>query len=97
MKGRDERRALKPAAFEQSLDALAHLLRGLVREGDGEDVVGRDVLLGDEVGDANRDDARLPRPRAREYEQRPFGRLYGLALPLVKCRKQVGHEFKVTS
>jgi hypothetical protein len=59
VEGRDERRALKALVAQELPDALAHLLRGLVGEGDGEDVVGRDAALGDEVGDADGDDARL--------------------------------------
>ncbi len=64
---------------EELLDAFAHLARGLVGEGYGEDVPRRDSLLG-EVGDASRDDARLPRARARDHEERAVPVLDGLSL-----------------
>ena len=51
---RVERRDPHPAAVgaEQRLDARAHLLRGLVGEGDGEDLVGLRVAVADEIRDA---------------------------------------------
>ena len=49
---------------------VAHFLGGLVGEGDGEDLVGLRVAVGDEVRDAMRDDARLARARAGEDQQR---------------------------
>ena len=55
---------------EQRLDALAHLLGRLVGEGDGEDLVRTRESLGDQIGDAMRDDARLARARAGEDQQR---------------------------
>ena len=51
-------------------DARAHLLGGLVREGDREHAVRRREAFGDEVRDAMRDDARLARSRARKDQQR---------------------------
>jgi hypothetical protein len=84
VEGGDERRALQTLPGEQALDPLAHLARGLVREGDGEDVVGRNVALADQISDAVDDDARLARPRAGQNQQRPLGRHDRLALPLVE-------------
>ena len=54
--------------IEQLLDPLTHFLRGLVREGDRHDLIGIRDLLGYEIRDAMRDDARLSRPGAREDE-----------------------------
>ena len=52
-----------------ALDALPHLRRRLVGEGDGEHAVGGRDALSDQIRDAMRDDARLARPRAREDQQ----------------------------
>ena len=65
---------------EQPLDALAHFLGGLVGEGDRHDLIGIRDLLGDEIRDAMRDDARLSRPRAGEDQQRAVGLTYGFLL-----------------
>ena len=72
---RMERRHPHRAAIgvEQLLDPLAHFLRGLVREGDRHDLIGIRDLLGDEIRDAMRDDARLSRPGSCEDQQRAFG------------------------
>ena len=56
-----------------ALDARPHLLRGLVREGDGEHFVRLRVAVADEIRDAAGDDARLARSRAGEDQQRPVG------------------------
>jgi hypothetical protein len=73
---------------EQHLDALAHLLRRLVREGDGQDLArARDVRL-HEPGDAVGQDARLARPRAGQHEQRPVAVHDRLALLGVEPREQ---------
>ena len=56
---------------EQGRDAPAHLFRGLVGKGDGEDAVGAHAAGQDQVGDARRQHARLPRPGARQHQQRP--------------------------
>jgi hypothetical protein len=55
---------------EEQLDALAHLLRGLVREGDREDLAGARAPGVDEVGDAVGEHPRLPGAGAREDQQR---------------------------
>ena len=60
-------------------DALLHFARGLVGEGDGEDVSGRDAF-GNEVGDAERDDAGLARASSGEDQHRAVQRFDGLAL-----------------
>ena len=69
---------------EDDLQAALHLPRGLVRERDREDLVRLDPAGGDEVRDAVREDARLPRPRARDDEDGPLGREHRLALGRVQ-------------
>src|SRR5262249_2364478 len=55
---------------EEGLAALAHLARGLVGEGDREDLVRSRAARGDEPGDAARDDARLARARPGQDQER---------------------------
>ena len=74
------------------LHALAHLLCGLVGEGDCQDVPGRDTFVGDQVGDAVRYDARLAGAGAGENEQRAFRVFDGSALFRIERRKEVSHE-----
>ena len=69
---------------EHALESLAHLPRRLVREGDREDLVRLDAAGADQVRDAVREDARLPRARAGDHEERPFRREHGLALGVVE-------------
>ena len=68
---------------QQRLDALAHFLRGLVREGHRENLVGLRVAVADEVRDSAGDDAGLAGPGAGEDQQRPLdvkdrGALFGV-------------------
>ncbi len=65
---------------EQVLEPRAHLPRRLVRERDGEDLVRLRALRGDEVGDAARERAGLPRPRAGDDEHGPLRLEHGLPL-----------------
>jgi hypothetical protein len=65
---------------EQLADALSHLACGLVGEGDGQQVLGRNSAHPDQIGDAVRQYAGLAAACAREHEDRAFGRLHGLAL-----------------
>jgi hypothetical protein len=65
---------------EQALDAVAHLAGGLVGEGDGEDLGGRDAVVADEARDARGEDARLAGARAGEDEDRALVVQHGLAL-----------------
>jgi hypothetical protein len=87
MKGR------QPHAFrvsaDQRLDALAHLPGGLVGEGDREHVVRLGVAIADEVGDAIRNDARLPRAGAGEDEQRAAQVQDGFALLRVQFVEEI--------
>ena len=68
------------AVREQGPQALAHLGGSLVGERNGQDLPGPHALVGDHVGDAVREDARLARARAREHEQGAARALHGLAL-----------------
>ena len=57
-------------APDQRGDPLAHLGRGLVGEGDGQDLAGVDVAGGQQVGDPVGQHAGLARARAGDDEQR---------------------------
>ena len=65
---------------QQSFHAGAHFSGGLVGEGDGENLVLLRESLGEEIGDALRDDARLARSRAGEDQQRAVNMEHRLAL-----------------
>ena len=80
MKRRDEWQVIALLCAQQSLHALAHLVGGFVCERNGEDVPARDFLLGNEVRDAMRDNARFTRPGARENQERAFSGKHSLAL-----------------
>ena len=74
---------------EEFVDAFLHFAGGLVGEGDGEDVAGRDPL-GDEMGNAERDDAGLAGAGAGEDQHRAVQRFNGLALLGIE-RIQIQH------
>jgi hypothetical protein len=57
---------------EQPPDALLHLPGRLVREGDSENVVGRDAVLVDEIADPRGQYPGLSRAGSRENENRTF-------------------------
>ena len=82
VEGEDPDRARRLA--EHALEPLAHLPRRLVRERDREDLVRLHPARADEVGDAVRENARLPGARSGDDEERPFGREDGLSLGLVE-------------
>ena len=75
---------------EQQLDALAHLLRGLVGEGDGQELAGARAAGVHEPGDAVREHARLARAGAGEHEQRALAVGHRLALGRVQALQQGG-------
>ena len=62
------------ARADEQLDALAHLLRGLVRERDREDLARARLAGREQVGDPVRQHARLARAGAGEDQQRPARR-----------------------
>ena len=68
-----------------SADALAHLARRLVGEGDGEDFVGARAAGGDEMGDAGGQHPRLADARAGQHEHRPVQRLDRAPLLVVQA------------
>ncbi len=70
----------KRAPADQFLHALRHLASRFVGEGDGQDGFRRGAQVLDQVRDAEGDDARLPRPGARQDEQRPLDGLHRFAL-----------------
>ena len=61
---------LGDAVPEQAFEAVLHLARGLVGEGDREDLVRRDAVHRDEVGDAVDDDPGFPASGPGEDQQR---------------------------
>ena len=63
-----------------------HLARGLVGEGDGEDLARPGQPGGDEVGEPGGQRRGLAGARAGEHQHRPFGRQHGLALRRVEAR-----------
>jgi hypothetical protein len=78
-------------AAEQPLDAGAHFLGRLVREGDREHLARPRVSLANEVSDAMDDDARLAGAGAGQDEQRTVHVEHGLALLGVQLGEMV-HE-----
>jgi hypothetical protein len=75
------------AAHEQ-LDALAHLLRRLVRERDREDLVRARLPRAQQIGDPVCQDARLARSRAGQDQERPLPRRDRLALRRVQALEE---------
>ena len=78
MKGADPRQARVVA--DQRRDPLAHLVGGLVGEGDRQHLGGRRLALGQDVGDTVGQHAGLARARAGEDEDRAVGREHSGAL-----------------
>ena len=86
VEGHDPHRA--GGAADEQLDALAHLGRGLVGEGDREDLAGARLARAHQVGDAVREHARLARSGAREDQQRAFAVGHGVALGRVQALEE---------
>ncbi|OQA46689.1 MAG: hypothetical protein BWY52_00620 [Chloroflexi bacterium ADurb.Bin325] len=77
----------------QPVDALAHLARGLVREGDGHDRARVRVGMAQQIGHAVRQHARLAGARPGQHQHRPLDRGDGLSLRGVQPRQQfVSHS-----
>jgi len=72
---------------QQVADALLHLSRRLIREGNGKDRAARHALL-DEVSDAIRNGARFSRPRTGENQDRAFQCCRGFALSGIQFVKE---------
>ena len=76
-------RARGPA--DQQLDAVAHLLRGLVRERDGEDLVRTRLTRAQQVRDPVGEHAGLAGARSGQDQQRPGARRDGVALRRIRA------------
>ena len=76
---------------DQGADALAHLARRLVGEGDGQDLERAGLAGGDQVGDAGGEHAGLAGAGAGQHENRPFRGLHGGALFRVQAG-QIGRS-----
>jgi hypothetical protein len=87
VEGHDPHRAR--ASPQQQLDAVAHLLRGLVREGDREDLVGPRQPRPLEVGDAVGEHAGLAGSGAGEDQQGALAVRDGVTLGRVEPGEQV--------
>ena len=73
---------------DERADAGLHLLRGLVGEGDRQDLERRHVLLFDQVGDAVGEHARLARAGTGDDQKRPFGVDDGIELGGIQAFRQ---------
>ena len=78
VEGRD--RGLGVAVGDELVDALGHLHRGLLGEGEGQDLLGPRPLARDEMGDAAGEHRGLARARAGDDEEGPLAVEHGLAL-----------------
>jgi len=92
MEGVDGRAGL-PVRHEP-VDPCLHLVGGLLREGQGEDLLRPRALGGDEPGDAMGDDARLAGARAGQHEQRPVAVRDGPALRAVEAAQEPRHRLQ---
>ena len=79
VEGAEPGHALDHAA-DHGADALLHLARGLVGEGDGEDLRRPGPPGGEDVGDARGQHPGLAGPRAGQHQHRPVERHHRLAL-----------------
>ena len=77
-------------------EALFHLVRGLIGEGDGEDRRRVYPLFFHQIGDARREHARFAAARTREHEHRPLGIGDGLDLFFVEFAENVLHVYPCT-
>ena len=69
---------------DEGAQALAHLARGLVGEGDGEDLAGPGAAQGEDMGEARDEHPGLARAGAREHQDRPVDSLDGRSLSRVQ-------------
>ena len=84
VEGAEPRHALDRAAGNGG-DALLHLARRLVGEGDGEDLARPGLAGGDEVGEARGQSGGLAGAGASQHQHRPLGRQHRLALRRVEA------------
>ncbi|MCY1174804.1 hypothetical protein D9M73_150160 [compost metagenome] len=81
----------QPATFtgtQQGADPFLHLACGLVGEGHGDDVLGADAAVLDEVGNLARDHAGLARACTGEHQKRAADIAHGFLLPGIES----GHD-----
>ena len=90
VEGAEPGHALDHAA-DEAANALLHFARGLVGEGDGEDLAGPRLALGEDVGKPGGQHPRLAGARTRQHQQRAVQRFDGGALLGVE-RAQVGRR-----
>ena len=76
-------------AARERFHSLFHLPRGLVREGYGEDLPGRDSVVFHQVGDAVRYHSGLSRTGTREYQKRAFAVTHRLGLGRVQSFEKI--------
>ena len=89
VEGAQPRHALHRRADEMA-DALSHLPRGAVGEGDAEDLAGPGPPRGDNLRQPRGERRRLARARARQHQHGPFRGEHSLALGRVQRGKPVG-------
>ena len=77
---------------EDFFNALGHLFGGLVGEGDGKDVVGRNAALLYQISNAVSDDARFAGAGAGEQQHGAIDRQDALALLRIHVGEKVGHN-----
>ncbi len=90
VEGAEPRHALDIAFADQDADALLHLARGLVGEGDGEDLRREGLAGGEDVGDAGGEHARLAGAGAGQHQDRAFGGFHRQPLLGVQALQIVG-------
>ena len=76
---------MKSVLVQQAIHPVTHLTGRFVCEGDGEDVVGRDSEIRDEMGYPNRDHTGLSGTCSCQNKQRSLGRFHGRPLLGVEC------------
>ncbi len=80
MEGAD-RQAAAFAALEQGADPFLHFARSLVGKGHGDDVLGADAAILDQVGDLAGDHAGLAGACTGEHQKRAADVVHGFLLP----------------
>ena len=81
-----------PCAQQKVRHAIAHLFRGFVRERDGKNGLGGHAV-GDQIGHAKRDRARLAGSRAGQDQHRAFDGFHGQPLFGIQFVEKSQHFF----
>ncbi len=92
VKRRDQRGAADLQALEQLAHPVAHFFRGLVSEGNRENVSRPDATFRDQVRDSMRNHPRLAGTGARQNQQRPVAGSHSFALLRIKLREKFSHS-----